>query len=371
MKHVLTTGILTVILVISFSTVANAACIPAFTGGDDTIVCSGNTPGSISSGDGNDVITNNGTIGADIFGNDGNDTLINNGTLGDDLNGDDGNDTLINNGTVDDMFGDNGNDLIINNGFVGDEMRGDDGNDRLINNGFVDDDIEGDDGNDIIINNGFVNDDLRGDDGNDLIINNGFVNDDVLGGNGDDYVIMRGIVNGLISGGNGFDILEFEATLCHGSGGESVEQFLNIPNLDPASDSVTFANRSYTWVEFELLLAELSLQFCDGRNETFDAATPLVSYCNIFGGLDIFDVNEIGVDGRITEGVLVMRTTNTETRAALDLAISSGVNQLIATDNDGNQLYALSSNELQIMGPEVHEADKIYTVILSPGICGI
>ena len=81
--------------------------------------------------------------------------------------------------------------------------------------------------------------------------------------------------------------------------------------------------------------------------------------------------DEMGVDDRTTEGVLVIRTTYAETLAALELAISTGQNQLIASDSNGNQLYALSSNELQIMGPEVHDPNKIYTFIFSPGICGI
>jgi|GEM_PF-5850220 len=371
MKHFIATAVVLSILIMSFSMVVNADCIPAFTAGDDTVVCTGDTPGSINGEDGNDVIINNGTVEVDIFGGDGNDTIINNGSTGDDLNGGDGNDNLINNGTTDDMFGNDGNDVIVNNGIVEDEMNGDDGNDILINNGLVDDDIEGDDGNDIIINNGVVNDDLRGGDGNDVIINNGVVNDDILGGDGNDTVIISGGVNGLIDGGNGFDILEFEASVCYGSGGSFVENFLSISNLDPASDSVTLDGHTYTWVEFEVLITDLLLQFCDGRNETFDAATPLVSYCNILGGLDIFDVNEMGVDDRTTEGVLVIRTTYAETLAALELAISTGQNQLIASDSNGNQLYALSSNELQIMGPEVHDPNKIYTFIFSPGICGI
>ncbi|MEO1166103.1 MAG: hypothetical protein AAFV98_20130 [Chloroflexota bacterium] len=83
-------------------------------------------------------------------------------------------------------------------------------------------------------------------------------------------------------------------------------------------------------------MVSLLIQFCDDRIEIFDSATPLVSYCNIFGGLDIFDVNEIGVDDRTTEGLLTMRVTQAEAREIVQLAISTGQNQLIASDAFGN-----------------------------------
>lgn len=305
-----------IILIMTFSMVAvtYADCTPDATSGNDTIICTGNSPGTTLSGSGNDLIINYGTAGF-LEDEAGNSTIINYGTA-DGLIGNEGNDTVINYGTVTTIYGDSGNDTIINYGAV----------------------------------------------------------DNILARDDDDRVIIRGgTVTLLIDGGDGYDTLEFELSICHHDPRvtELSETFQTIPTLNPSGDTVVL-NGSYTWTQFEELVAtELWITFCDGRNETSDAATPLVTYCNSLGGFDIYDVNAIGVDGRTTEGVLAIQTTYTEVRSALDLAISTGQNQLIESDTQGNQFWALNSNELQIMGPEVNEIDKIYTRILSPSECGV
>ena len=177
----------------------------------------------------------------------------------------------------------------------------------------------------------------------------------------------------LIDGGDGYDILEFEVSICHSAPrvADLLQEFQVLATLNPSGDT-GILNSSYTWTAFEELIAtEFWIYFCDGRNEITNSATPLVSFCNSIGGFDIYDVNAIGVDGRTTEGILAIRTGYTETVNALELAISTGQHQLIGSDSHGNQFWALNSNELQIMGPEVDDINKVYTRIFSPTECGI
>ncbi len=69
-----------------------AACVPAATGGDDTIVCDAAND-TVNGGDGNDTISGNGGNDS-LTGGNGNDTL--DGGIGNDtLNGQAGDDTLI------------------------------------------------------------------------------------------------------------------------------------------------------------------------------------------------------------------------------------------------------------------------------------
>jgi len=152
-------------------------------------------------------------------------------------------------------------------------------------------------GNDTIINYGVVMN-IYGDSfdragsGNDTIINNGSVSGDIIAGGGNDYIVIRGSVGGLIDGGDGIDILDFGLAGCAGVlQGDIIGEVIASADENPAGGTITIGANTYTWANFEELLAIVEIFFCDGRNEIHDFATPTVSYCNSLGGFDVYDVN--------------------------------------------------------------------------------
>jgi len=66
-----------------------------------------------------------------------------------------------------------------------------------------------------------------------------------------------------------------------------------------------------------------------------------------------------------------MRVDGATMLTALETAMTTGQNQLIAEDAYGNQLWALSSNEIQLMGPEVNNPATSYVTILPASTCSI
>ncbi len=103
-------------------------------------------------------------------------------------------------------------------------------------------------------------------------------------------------------------------------------------------------------------------QISDGRINSHDLAAPLATYCSD-GGITVWDISADG------QGTLGFTATQQQIADALAAAKSSGQNQLIA-EGLGNSLYALSSNELTLVGPDVKEPGKTYTTILPAGVCG-
>ncbi|NWG17730.1 MAG: hypothetical protein HXY41_13975 [Chloroflexi bacterium] len=185
------------------------------------------------------------------------DTIINNGTIGDgEINpetGDDddgiwgsaGDDTLINNGVivgggVGAMFGDG---MLA---YVADR-------DLIINNGTTFGDIIGDlqtRGHDTIIVNGTVNGGVYGDFSP---FTKGFTSPSLQNTGGNDTIILQdgALITGLIDGSPGTDILRFEFTA--GSQQEYDALGAAISAASPASGSLTFLGRTFTWVNFETL----------------------------------------------------------------------------------------------------------------------
>jgi hypothetical protein len=100
----------------------------------------------------------------------------------------------------------------------------------------------------------------------------------------------------------------------------------------------------------------------DGRVNALDLAAPLAAYC-VDGGLAVWDIDASG------QGTLGFTATKQQIADAVAGAKSSGQNALIG-EGLGNSLYALSTGELSLIGPDVKEPGKTYTSILPANICG-
>ena len=101
----------------------------------------------------------------------------------------------------------------------------------------------------------------------------------------------------------------------------------------------------------------------DGRINAYDLGAPLAAYCTPDNGIAVWDIDDAG------QGTLGFTATADEIASALSDAVSSGQNQLIA-QGLGNSLYALSSNEVQLVGPDIHEPGKTYDFIAAGNVCG-
>jgi hypothetical protein len=92
-----------------------------------------------------------------------------------------------------------------------------------------------------------------------------------------------------------------------------------------------------------------------------DLAAPAAAFCNNHT-IDLYSINDVG------HGSFAFSVSREEIDAALEEAIASGVNVLIAQAL-GTSLYALSSNELTLVGQDVKEPGKLYMRIMSPNTC--
>jgi hypothetical protein len=133
---------------------------------------------------------------------------------------------------------------------------------------------------------------------------------------------------------------------------------------------VTIGGETYTWEEFEVLIAQQQEVTChpfinDGRINAYDHSAPIAGYCNIEKGVNIWDVN-LQSQGRATLSV-----SGADMHAALQIAIETGENQIITEDSEGNKVVALSSDEFQIMGPEIREPHKQYVFVFPADRCGV
>jgi hypothetical protein len=98
----------------------------------------------------------------------------------------------------------------------------------------------------------------------------------------------------------------------------------------------------------------------DGRLNPSDLAAPVVAYCE-GKAVAVYDINASG------QGHRVFIATRAEIDAALASAIASGHNVVIKRVYE-TALYALSSNELTLVGRELREG-KLYQRVLPPGVC--
>lgn len=97
----------------------------------------------------------------------------------------------------------------------------------------------------------------------------------------------------------------------------------------------------------------------DGANEL---GAPLAAYCSS-EGITVWDIDEQG------QGTLAFTATVGQINEALANALASLQNSLIA-EGIGNSLYALSSNELAFVGPDLREPGKQYQFIAPVDVCG-
>ena len=99
----------------------------------------------------------------------------------------------------------------------------------------------------------------------------------------------------------------------------------------------------------------------DGRINAYDLGAPLAAYCTADKGMAVWDIDSTG------HGTLAFSVTGTQISAALSKAISSGQNVLVG-QGLGDSLYALSSNQLTLTGPDVSDS-KTYDFITTPDVC--
>jgi hypothetical protein len=302
-----------------------------------------------------------------ISGGGGNDTMINNGTMYGVLAGENGS-----NGITD------GDDIIINNGsilncalYCNAGMVGGFGNDTLSNNGLLEGIMSGGAGGDILVNRGTIQQDIYGDatgvlspvqecvelSGNSTIINSGTVGGTIWAGCLNDTVALEPGANGgsdnylLIKGETGDDtlVLSFE---------DAAVDAAVLANA--SSGSVTIDGQTFAWVDFEHIVKG---QPEDGRlnGGVENNARTAAVYCSEYedGGVIVYGIDENA------EGYLLFSVSSEDAHAALQAAHDGGEHVMIA-EEDGQSLWALTSNELQI-----HDADGTYNFIFSPTVCGI
>lgn len=216
-------------------------------------------------------------------------------------------------------------------------------------------------------------------------------------GNDSLYIAPRSIINGIIDMGEGDDIVRvgnyavITQMILGGTGGEVDGDMLIIGGgelcaedaaavaeaaqlnsiLDPAAGTITFLGQTYTWDEFEHVYGgDIYAVLCgnygirDGRINLYDLGAPDALYCTVENGVSVWSINLEG------EGTFSFAVNADEIAAAVAAAVNSGVNQLIAEDGQGAQLYALSDGvNLTFVSPDLREAGKTYTFMFDNGTC--
>jgi hypothetical protein len=318
---------------------------------DDTIIIVEGTiaEGTATGGAGTDILINNGTLYGDLAGDTGSDGIT------------DGNDTVINNGTVlcatngcgGSIFGFFGDDTVVNNGLVETWMIGGAGGDTLINRGVVGQDMDAD-GHGTEFPPARLCEDISG---ANTVINSGTVGGEIRAGCLNDTVILEPGANG---GSDNY-------LLINGRGGEDT-LVLSFDNADvdaavlenASSGSITIDGETFEWVNFEhIVKGEPEDGRLNGGVEN-NARTAAV-YCSEYedGGVIVYGIDENA------EGYLLFSVSSEDAHAALQEAHDTNEHVMII-EEDGQSLWALTSNELQ-----VHDADGQYDFIFNPTICGV
>ncbi|MBI1284980.1 MAG: hypothetical protein GC183_11650 [Thiobacillus sp.] len=99
----------------------------------------------------------------------------------------------------------------------------------------------------------------------------------------------------------------------------------------------------------------------DGRINTNDLGAPLAAYCD-GGGMKVWDIDASG------QGTLAFSVTLADILKALTDAVASGQNVLVGQGMD-DSLYALSSNQLVLIGPDINTPSKNYEFLTTPNVC--
>ncbi len=101
----------------------------------------------------------------------------------------------------------------------------------------------------------------------------------------------------------------------------------------------------------------------DGRINAYDEGAPLAAYCTADHGIAVWDIDDTG------HGTLAFTVTKADITKALSDAIASGHNVLVG-QGMGDSLYALSSNQLTLTGPDIKEPAKTYEFVTAADRCG-
>jgi hypothetical protein len=127
--------------------------------------------------------------------------------------------------------------------------------------------------------------------------------------------------------------------------------------------------QTYTWAEFEHIASGKAVGPCvgqinDGRVNSSDLGAPNALFCTVGGGLSVWQIDLAG------EGSFSSAVTAAQIAVAFEQAVASGVNQLIQSDSNGNQLYALSDGHtLTFIGHDLREPGKVYQSTVEHSLC--
>jgi hypothetical protein len=175
-----------------------------------------------------------------------------------------------------------------------------------------------------------------------------------------DYVVIDSTVVGGETGETVGDLLVIgDGQVCS----EDLQAVANaqaINGLDPNSGTVVYLGQTYTWAEFEQIMNGSYFNPCvgsinDGRINAYDLGAPDALYCTVENGVSVWEIDLEGL------GTFSFAVNAAQIEAAVEAAVSSGVNQLVGSDAFGNQLYALSDGEtLTFVAPELREPGKTY-----------
>jgi hypothetical protein len=246
--------------------------------------------------------------------------------------------------------------------------------------------IEGGEGNQIIVIDAVVNG------GNTTVVNttNGRdrvnlrddanVNGDIELGSGDDtaQIGSGSQITGTLYGGeddetDGDLLIVGDQSYCNEESGTldyvtGVSNFVGGINLD--GDTFDFEGETYSIAEFERGESGVNRRDCipkieDGRINAYDIGAWVAGYCNTLDGVNLWSID---VEGN---GQADLSVDGATMRAALEQAVSSNIDVIIATGPRGTTLWALGWNQYRFTGPDQREPGKTYAFTFAPGTCGM
>ena len=204
---------------------------------------------------------------------------------------------------------------------------------------------------------------------------NGHVDGDIEMGGGDDTVqIASGSqAHGLIDGGsedNADVLIVGDENMC-GEDENTAERMAGVRGLVESinleDDTFNFDGEDYSVFDFEEGQSGVRSRRCyqfieDGRINPYDMGAPVAGYCNVEEGLNVWAIDTDG------NGQVDFSVSAEQMRTALEQAVNGGANVLIAQGARGSSLWALSTNQYQMM--RMQPDGKTYAYIFEPGRCG-
>jgi hypothetical protein len=197
-------------------------------------------------------------------------------------------------------------------------------------------------------------------------------------GDGDDTVQIGGgfQVSGTIDGGDhvtGDTLIVGDETLCKEEAG-SLDRYTRngafVAGIDLSGDTFTYEGNEYTIENFERGESGVSRRTCvpridDGRVNAYDIGAWVAGYCNVQDGLNLWSIDLEG------NGQADLSVSGEQMRAALEQAVATGTDVMVAAGPRGVSLWALSWNQYRFVGPDQREPGKNYEFTFAPGTCGM